>query len=98
MPRKRVSLFKPKPKPRGRKPLVGFKAPDDVVQYLERARANNWAITDVVLRLVRLGMDAEQELGEDLEAIEEMARTAGLSEGRMIGQLAKKSVGRRPKK
>ncbi len=97
MKRTRVSLFKPKAKPKGRKPTVGFKAPEDIVEYLEQQKAKNWSATDVVLKHVRIGMDIEQELGSDLEAVERMADVAGISVGRMIGRLAKKAVGRKAK-
>lgn len=67
-----------------RKPMVGFRAPQDVQQYLDAVEDK----TDVMVQGVRLIRDLREELGPDWWEVERRAKVEGVSVGAVLGQLA----------
>jgi len=88
-----VSMFPHKvQKARKRKPQIGFRAPWDLFDYLKEIESRGYEMTAVINRLLYLAKDLETELGKETEKLEKIARTEGISEGKVAARLVKERL------
>jgi hypothetical protein len=114
-----VTFFRdPPPKPRKRAgdkpPFVAFRPPPDIEEYLAALKKKEFGATLVVVRLLRTARALEEELGDELLKIEQIAeaetplardedpkvadRVRARAVGRIVGRLAKEALAARKKK
>lgn len=89
-PRKRPVIGKgagPKRQKGHPRPVVPFRPPQDLEEYLNDANAKGNPKTDVIVKALRLGRDAAAELGAEWWEVERRANVEQVSVGAMVGRL-----------
>lgn len=94
VPRKRVFPIKPgKTRQRGvKKPSVGFRAPDDIVTWLEELQQSGADKTEAIVTSLRLGREVAKRMGDKWYEVEYRARRNSLEPGAMLADLAMAAI------
>ncbi len=95
-----VSAFFPKRPPhKTTRDLIAFRPPSDIDAYIEEVKSRGYVMSDVIVKLLRLGIEMESQLSEaDLERVSSMARIKDVSVGTMLGRLALEGLAKHPKR
>jgi len=88
--RKRVFPIKPgKKRQRGvQKPGVGFRAPDDIVEWLAELEQAGADKTEAIVTSLRLGREVAKRIGDKWYEVEYRAKRQGVEPGTMLADLA----------
>lgn len=87
--RTEVLIKKDKTEKPSRKPVIGFKADPDVVDYFKECASRGLSTSEAAHKIVRFTRDAESESGDAVhDRIEKLAEAEGVSVGRMYARLA----------
>jgi hypothetical protein len=75
-----------------KKPTVGFRAPDDVAEWLKKMDADQVDKTEAMVTAVRLLRDVYERMNERWYEIEYRAKRKGLQPGAMLAELALSAI------
>ena len=90
-------MFPPKSGPKGRQTrsvgspksqLIAFRAPEDLLAYVEEMSKNGYAKTEIVLGLCYVAMEAVVEMGNAWWELERRAASDGIPRGKALGRYA----------
>lgn len=90
-------MFPPKSGPKGRQTRtegdpkdeqISFRAPKDLLEYVNTIKKLGYSKTEVVMRLVYIAKDAAEELAESWWDIEGAANREGITPGRALARFA----------
>lgn len=78
-----------------RKPQMAFRAPKDIESYVHAAEDGGYQKSQVLIEMLRVSMDAAQELGPEWFEVERLAKVESSSPGKIVGGLVREALFRR---
>lgn len=94
---KAQKLFPPRPKSAADKkpgvtPMLAFRAPDDIRKYMTQLRERGYSTTEVIIGMLRMGIELERELSDLWPKIRATAELEGATVGMVISRMLRDSM------